>query len=81
MTLGCPLPLPGLMPEELAMQDGGRQDYSPVSAVIQVSSSVLIHICGMQIFSRALGYYIMLIKGGIASGSVHTYIFQCPVLK
>lgn len=32
------------------MQGGGKKDYSPVSAVIQVALSVLIHICGMHIF-------------------------------
>lgn len=51
-----------------------KKDYSPVPAVIQVALSVLIHICGMHIFSRDTAYYILLIKGGIASGSVHTYI-------
>lgn len=66
------------MPEVLAIQDGGKKDYSPVSTVIQVALSVLIHICGMHIFSGDTGYYILLIKGGIASGSVHTYIFLVP---
>lgn len=56
------------------MQDGGKA-YSPVSAVIQVALSVLIHICGIRLFSRGTGYYMLFIKEGIASGSVHTYIF------
>lgn len=57
------------------MQDGGKKDYSPVSAVIQVALSVLIHSCGMHIFSRDIEYYILLIRGDIASGPVHTYFF------
>ena len=60
------------------MQDGGKKDHSPVSAVIQVALSVLIHICGMHVFSGDMGYYILLIKEGIASGFVHTYIFLVP---
>lgn len=65
------------MPVVLAMQDGGKKDYSPVPAVIHSSSFVSTdsHLLEAH-FSRDRGYYILLIKGGIASGSVHTYIFS-----